>query len=247
LIALPHPGDNLVVDVKPIPGQEHLPWAEVWFERIDDELWREASRAAVAIGKSGLEAWTTDETPDVITYLAERGYEEVRRYVRSELDVSAAPDPEPPGMELTTIAERPELAQELYEVVCEAYPDQPGRGDSSFGGYENWRAHALDPHPPETYFLALDRGRVVGFAFLEVDGDVATHGFTGVARAARGRGVATALKRAHIAWAKANGIRTLRTVNETRIGAIRRLNERYGYRPGTSEVVLRGPLAPGVD
>ena len=48
------------------------------------------------LGKDGLEVWTTDRTPEVVAFLEARGYEEVRRYVISELDVAAAPDPDPP-------------------------------------------------------------------------------------------------------------------------------------------------------
>ena len=48
-----------------MPGLEQLPFAEVWFREIDDARWREASEAALAIDKNGLEAWTTDRTPDV--------------------------------------------------------------------------------------------------------------------------------------------------------------------------------------
>ena len=53
------------VDVKPLPGLEHLPYAEVWLRSPDEALWRDASAAAHAIGKDGLEVWTTDETPEV--------------------------------------------------------------------------------------------------------------------------------------------------------------------------------------
>jgi GNAT superfamily N-acetyltransferase len=59
----------------------------------------------------------------------------------------------------------------------------------------------------------------------------------------RRRGIAEAIKRAHIRWTKANGLRVLRTANEVRIPAIRRLNERYGYRPEPAEIVMRGLLA----
>src|SRR2546422_7773296 len=62
-----------VVDVKPMPGLEHLPFAEVWFHEIDDDRWREASVAARELGKTGLEVWTTDATPGVVAFLEERG------------------------------------------------------------------------------------------------------------------------------------------------------------------------------
>jgi len=62
------------MDVNPIhvtemPGLEHLPYAEVWFHEIDDERWREASVQARALGKTGLEVWTTDKTPEVVAFL----------------------------------------------------------------------------------------------------------------------------------------------------------------------------------
>jgi len=232
------------VDVKPIPGLEHLPFAEVWLHAVDDEKWRAASDAARAIGKDGLEVWTTDATPEVVAFLEERGYEQVRQYRISELDVGAAPDPEAPSLPLTTFAARPDLGEQLYEVACEAYPDQPGRSDQRMSSYEVWRSWGLDPHPPSACFIALEGDRVLGYGYLEVDGERASHGFTALRREARGRGIAGAIKRAQIAWAKQHGIATLRTANELRLPQMLSLNERHGYRPLYLEVVLRGPLAP---
>jgi len=238
---------------------EHLPWAEVWFHEIDDEAWREASRRALALGKAGLEAWTTEATPEVVGFLTERGYEEVRRYLRSELDVAAAPEPGPPGLPIVTLAERPDLVPALYEIAAESYPDQPGRAETRMSDFETWRSWGLDPHPPEAFFIVLDTqgaptqeapaqgapgDDVLGYGFLEIDGDSGYHGFTAVARRARGRGVASAIKRAQIAWAKVNGLRVLGTANEARLEGMIALNDRYGYRRRPAEIVLRGGLAP---
>jgi GNAT superfamily N-acetyltransferase len=231
------------VEVKPIPGLEHLPFAEVWLREPSDALWREASTAARAIGKSGLEVWTTDETPDVVPFLVERGYGVVRRYRITELDLMTAPGPDPPAFPLTTFAVRPDLAEELYEIACEAYPDQPGRSEQRMPPLDNWRSWGLDPHPPEAYFIALDGDRVLGYGFLEVEGDRGTHGFMALRREARGRGLAGAIKRAQIAWARANGIKTLRTATELRLTSMLSLNERLGYRTLYTEIVLRGPAA----
>jgi GNAT superfamily N-acetyltransferase len=233
------------VEVKAIPGLDHLPFAEVWFRSIDERRWREASAAARAIGKDGLEVWTTDETPEVVEFLEARGFEQVRHYLISELDAAAAPDPEPPAFPLTTLAERPDLAEQLYRIACQAYPDQPGRSDQRMSPYEIWRSWGLDPHPPEACFIALDGADVLGYGYLEVEGDRARHGFTALAREARGRGIAGAIKRAQIAWAKANGIRTIRTANELRLPQMLSLNERLGYRSLYTEIVLRGPLSSG--
>ena len=230
------------MDVKPIPGLEHLPFAEVWFHEIDDASFRVASAAAYAIGKTGLEAWTTDRTPEVVAFLTERSYLEVRRYVISELDVVAAADPAPPWHEIVSLHERPELVPAVYSIASESYVDQPGREDQRMPPFGEWRLWGLDPHPAVAYLIALEGGSPVGYGYLEVDGDRAKHGFMAVARAARGTGVASSLKRAQIAWAKANGISALRTATETRLTQMRALNARHGYRTVYDEIVLRGPL-----
>jgi GNAT superfamily N-acetyltransferase len=231
-------------DVKPMPGLEHLPFAEVWFRAIDEGAWCEASAAARAIGKSGLEVWTTDETPEVVAFLEARRYEEVRRYVISELDVAAAPDPGPAGLPFVTFAERPDLAPVLFRIALESYGDQPGRAEQRIESYEAWRAWGLDPHPPEAYFIALEQDEVLGYGFLDLHEEGrGEHGFTAVARAARGGGVASAVKRTQLAWAKEHGLRTLRTANETRLTGMLALNRRLGYRRLYEEIVLRGPAA----
>jgi len=228
------------MDVKPMPGLEHLPYAEVWFHELDEERWREASARARELGKTGLEVWTTDRSPEVVAFLEPRGYEEVRRYVISELDVAAAPDPDPPAFELVTFAERPDLADALYELAQIAHPDQPGRSESTVS--DAWYQWGLAANPPEAYFIALDGDRVLGYGYLEHEDEQWKNGFMAVAREARGRGIAGAIKRAQIAWAKANGVPTLRTANEVRLEGMLALNRRFGYRTLYEEIVMRGPI-----
>jgi len=231
------------MEVRPIPGLEHLPYAEVWFREIDEAAFREASAAALDLGKSGLEAWTTDATPEVVSFLEARRYVEVRRYVISELEVAAATPAAPSAIGLTTLAERPDLAEAVYAIACDAYPDQPGRSDSHIGTFAEWRAWGLDRHHPDSYFIAIEDGRALGYGYLETDGATVTHGFLAVSRDARGRGIAGAIKRAEIAWAREHGVPALRTATETRLTGLRVLNERLGYRPLYEEIVLRGPAA----
>ena len=95
-------------------------------------------------------------------------------------------------------------------------------------------------------FVALEAGAVLGFAKLSFSAgrtDRAFHDLTGVKRAHRGRGIATALKAAQIAWAKENGYESLQTANEVRNAPIRHLNAKHGYvlEPGT--VIVRGSIA----
>jgi len=227
------------VDVQPLPGLEHLPYAEVWFHAVDDDAWRAASAAAREIGKSGLEAWTTTRTPEVAPWLEGKGYQEVRRYVVSELDVAGAPDLGPPSFEIVTFADRPDLEDELHALARRAYADQPGRSESRIKGWPAWGLHA---HRPDAYFIALEDGRLLGYGYLQLEGEIWSNGFMAVTREARGRGVAGALKRAQIHWAKKEGIATLRTANEVRLVSMLDLNRRFGYVPLYEEIVLRGPL-----
>jgi GNAT superfamily N-acetyltransferase len=227
--------------VHPMPGLEHLPFAEVWLDAIDDERWRAASDAARALGKSGLEVWTTDRTPEVAAFLGRRGYEEVRRYVVSELDVAAAPDPGEPRHPLVTLAERPELAPALYELARVAYPDQPGRADTRID--EAWFEWGLRAHAPDSYFVALAGERLLGYGYLERRDGAWWNGFMAVVREARGSGVAGAIKRAQIRWAKEHDVASLRTANEVRLVSMLELNRRLGYRRLYEEIVLRGPAA----
>jgi len=229
--------------VQPLPGLEHLPYAEVWLRTPDEALWREASASARAIGKDGLEVWTTDETPEVAAFLEARAYALHRSYVISELDVTAAPDLDPPAFRLVTFADRPDLARALFEIAAESYPDQPGRSEQRLESLDQWRVWGLDPHPPDAYFVALDDERVLGYGFLDFHDEVWWNGFTAIARAERGRGVAGAIKRGQIAWAKKHGVRALRTANEARLEGMLAFNKRLGYRTLYTEIVLRGPAA----
>jgi GNAT superfamily N-acetyltransferase len=230
------------MDVRPMPGLEHLPYAEVWLQAVDDGAWRAASASARALGKDGLEVWTTTRTPEVAPWLERLGYEEVRRYVVSELDVATASDPGPPRFEVVTLAERPELAERLFALARVAYADQPGRGETRVD--EGWQEWGLAAHAPEAYFVAVEGERVLGYGYLEQHGGTWSNGFLAIEREARGRGVAGAIKRAQIAWAKERGIARIRTANEFRLASMLDLNARLGYEPLYEEIVLRGPLAP---
>ena len=132
----------------------------------------------------------------------------------------------------------------------EAFLDIPGSDEAhSAGSYEEWLARCVESPgiPRDGYFAALIDGRVAGYASLEIPGahpNIAWHDMTAVARAYRGRGVATALKRATIAWAKAAGLERLQTENSIDNAAMRAVNARLGYQPMPDEVTLRGPLAP---
>jgi GNAT superfamily N-acetyltransferase len=102
---------------------------------------------------------------------------------------------------------------------------------------------------PEAVFVALAVDEVVGYAKLSLPPEwtgTAWHDLTGVKRAWRGRGIASALKRAQIRWAKEHGFKRLTTMNEERNAPIRHLNQRYGYTPEPGRIILATKIS-GID
>ncbi len=93
--------------------------------------------------------------------------------------------------------------------------------------------------------LEAATARVIGYASLMLvpgASKVAWHGMTAVARQWRGRGLATALKRATIAWAGANGLEALETANDIANAPMRAVNSRLGYWPLPDEILVRGSV-----
>jgi GNAT superfamily N-acetyltransferase len=201
---------------------------------------------AAARAVTELEGPVSEDDEASLAWTAARGYTEVGRNSRLVLDLTQvdAPEQRPPeGIEIVTWAERPELARGIWEVAREATPDIPGEEEDDIGTLEEWLARDMQGanDDPRAVFVALAGDEVVGYAKLSLlaeSPERAYHDLTGVRRSARGRGVAGALKRTQIAWAKANGYATLETSNEVRNEPIRRLNDRHGYvlEPGVAIV-----------
>ena len=217
---------------------------------VGTSLYRAASSWFRERGVVELDAFAPEDDEDSVASARRRGFREVERNGRMILELAAIPEPAvdaPPGIEIVTWAERPELARGMYEVACEALPDVPGEREHRMEPFGDWLAHDMEGSGdrPEATFVALAGDEVVGYAKFSLTAaqpGVAHHDMTGVKRAWRGRGVAGALKRTQIAWAKRNGYERLVTQNEMRNEPIRRLNERLGYRAAPGRVILRGPI-----
>jgi GNAT superfamily N-acetyltransferase len=201
-------------------------------------------------GATELEGPVQEDDERSLAWAAGRGYTEVGRNSRLVLDLTRieAPDPDPPpGVEIVTWADRPDLAAAMFEVAREAVPDIPGEEHDDPGTLDEWLARDMqgDSDDPRAVFVALLDGEVAGYAKLSLlpeRTDRAYHDLTGVRRAHRGRGIAAALKRTQIAWAMEHGYTSLQTSNEVRNEPIRRLNERYGYIVEPGMVIVRGVI-----
>ena len=217
---------------------------------IGTALYRDVSAWCAGQGISIIETPIEADEQGSIDFATKRGFTEIERYGRMILELEGldpAPVAPPAGIEIVTWAERPELARGIYDVAVEAYPDMPGNEDDAIEPYEDWLVHDMQGSAdrPEATFVALAGSEVVGYAkfFLTAARPTeAFHDTTGVKRAWRGKGLAGALKRAQIAWAKQQGFERLLTGNEVRNEPIRRLNANLGYREAPGRVLMRGPL-----
>jgi GNAT superfamily N-acetyltransferase len=158
------------------------------------------------------------------------GFEERDRQVQQVLTLGEPPPPEPlpAGVEVATVAERPELLQEAYPLAVEGYADLALERPATIELEEWLREEAT---LPEGSFVALADGEIVGYSGLmrHDNPGVAEDGLTVVRRDWRGRGLARALKQREIAWAAANGLGEIVTWTQRGNEAMRHVNERLGY------------------
>jgi RNA polymerase sigma factor (sigma-70 family) len=195
------------------------------------------------------------ERSDVLTFLKERGFIEATRVWDLRLNVLEA-DLSPlrtlaeqmaaRNILITTFAEERERdAQSLrkvHEFLNVVKADDRGRQPFlpvPFEAVERWfsRPYVL----PDACFLAKYHDDYVGFTDLTLLEAVAgglTHSFTGVAREFRRQGVAMALKRRAIEYARARGYHTIRAFNRPCHAALLSLNDKLGFRRAFSYVTL---------
>jgi mycothiol synthase len=196
-----------------------------------------------------------------VGFLTRRGFREVWRNLASRLDVGAF-DPAPfaaaaervarQGVTLSTLAaDRARdggVLREVYDlyVVCnrsqaELEPVTPPAFDT-FVAAELEGPRAL----PEAWFLARAGGRVVGLSTLErLPGaaDALEAGYTAVAPAHRGRGIALALKLRAITYAAGHGYREIRTDSNAGNARMLGINAALGFVPTPARITFERRLA----
>ncbi|MEP6639814.1 MAG: GNAT family N-acetyltransferase [Chloroflexota bacterium] len=212
------------------------------------------SDIARVAAKSALHIPASEARPEGVAFLTDRGFRvhERSKAVRLELGGRTLEPVKPPrGVTLVTLAERPDLVPAIHAVATEVLPDIPGE-DIAAGDLAEFRARSVDRPgmPPDGFVIALDEaGVVLGYASVLMEParpGVGYHDLTAVRRAARGRGIAGALKRATIDWAVGAGLEALEAHNDEDNAAMRAINHRLGYQPLPDTLILRGPLFDGI-
>jgi RimJ/RimL family protein N-acetyltransferase len=185
---------------------------------------------AGTLGIDRLLALVDDAEPPSVAFAHRFGFEEVDRQVEQvKVLGDEPPPPAAAGYAVVTIAERPELLRAAYALALEGYADMATTAPVEIT-LDEWLGEEAT-HAAGS-FVALAGGEVVGYSGLVRDEDDparAEDGLTVVRRDWRRRGLATALKRAELAWAAANGIREVVTWTQRGNDGMRALNEELGY------------------
>lgn len=214
-------------------------------------------------GARELRAEAREDVPAGVAFARRHGFEVAARSWQGRLNLETFHpgrfgDPRSlaaaSGVDLVTLADEvardPTALERVYHLVREVDADVPRVTPVTQLDFEQWRVQSIE-RPGlirEAYFLAVRDGEYVGVSFLRRPAGlpgVINQGLTGVARSARGRGIAWALKLATAAFAKADGARELRTWNSDRNHAILRLNDAMGFARSAAALDLVKPLDPG--
>ncbi len=184
------------------------------------------------------------EDPESLEFALRYGFVETMRQVEQVRAIGDEPRPVfPSGVEIVSVAQRPELWARAYErVALETFQDMALTGTFR-ASPEEWQSDWINE--PSAMFVALADGDVIGVAGVMVDEDQPARGecaYTAVRREYRGRGVAAALKRMSLAWAAENGLTDVYTWTQNGNDDMRRLNEHLGFTYGAVSVSVRAPL-----
>ena len=179
--------------------------------------------------------------PGSLAFAERHGFVESDRQVEQVKQVGDEPAPQiPDGIRLVTIADRPELLREAYELGVEGWADMATTVPVTIS-LEDWLRD--EATLPKGSFVALAGHEIVGYSGLcrHPDGLV-EDGLTVVRRDWRRRGLARALKQAELAWAAENGIGEIVTWTQRGNDGMRAVNEQLGYAYRSVSISVRRPL-----
>jgi RimJ/RimL family protein N-acetyltransferase len=197
-----------------------------------------------AVRRGFTEAGSIVEDAGSLAFAERFGFGEVDRQIEQVRTIGDEVEPTmPDGIMVVTAADDPEKWARAYDAFALDAIGDMATHLPVVVSREEWEREWLVW--PEAMFLALDGDEIVGCAGLEFDPDRpdrSEHAFTGIARAWRRRGLASALKRLTLRFAAEHGIREVYTWTQSGNAEMRALNERLGYRYGKEAVTVRGPL-----
>jgi mycothiol synthase len=172
-----------------------------------------------------------------LRFVTARGFREVGRDIAVRLTLESADGAWAPGI----VELAPEHLRGAYDVVAEATPEMALPQIAAARPFEEWVEH--EERRGAVAVVALDGEDVVGYARLYLvpghDGRL-ENGLTAVRKTHRRRGIATAMKRAQIAWAVEHGYAEIDSDMVEGNVAMRGVNERLGYLALPASIVVEG-------
>lgn len=161
-----------------------------------------------------------EDDPGSVAFLLHRAFRQIQRVSQSELALASF-DPaafdvdlrrvEASGLELVTLAGRTSdepFLRDLFDLQAATIIDAPGASAFRLPAFDEWRRSYHDNPDlfPDLHVMALDGPRPIGMTQLwasQATPEILYTGFTGVLRAHRQRGIATALKTRSLTAARA--------------------------------------------
>jgi len=209
-----------------------------------------------------LRANASGDRPQSIRFMEKRGFREVIRDVRLELNVQAFDLSRftvledhflENGIEIKTLPELetdPERNQKLYDLDWELSMSVPGDLAAGIGrrGLEKYIEYAISGPSvvPEGFFIAVRGDEYIGLSHLLVTeaGVSLYQGLTGVKPQYRHQGIGLAMKIRAIAYAQSHGYASIRTENDAKNIPMLSMNENLGYIRKSEWVTFEKQLQP---
>lgn len=192
---------------------------------------------------------TPDGEADGLRFATRYGLEVVGSGQDGYLDLTpahaAAQATLPPGVSITSFAERPDLERAIYDLDALVHPEVPTMALGPVPSFEAWQAQtSADPgFLRDLSLLALRDDRLIGMLLMYDNAEGTAYiGMAAVDPGSRRLGVARALKVELAARAARAGWHRLETFNDGANERMRGLNEELGYIYRPRLLSLRGPL-----
>ncbi len=216
---------------------------------IGKQLYDKVLTLLAELGAKSQLSFVREDMHRPIRFLQDRGFVQTMRDAQSELAVSTfdasrfANSNAKMSEQGITIINLTELAkieanwkQKVWEMRWPIRQDIPSSEEKKPISFEQWHRYVLDSptHDPAGYIVAIaPDGEYIGWSNVETseaDPSKLYTSVTGIKRAWRRKGVATALKLAIIDYAKATGVTRIVTENEEN-NPMYDLNMALGFRP----------------